>query len=193
MKTGVVALQGGVAEHVSMLRRIGAETVEVRLPEDLEGLDALIIPGGESTTLIRLMERWALADPIGNLVRRGLPVWGTCAGAILLCSEISESEHEISQRSLGLARVKAVRNAFGRQVHSFVQDLQVEGIAAPYPGVFIRAPLLEPLDPCVQVLARIGEGAVFLREDRMWLSSFHPELTDDPRVHELFLGFARES
>lgn len=192
MKTGVVALQGGVAEHVSMLRRIGAETVEVRLPEDLEGLDALIIPGGESTTLIRLMERWALADPIGNLVRRGLPVWGTCAGAILLCSEISESEHEISQRSLGLARVKAVRNAFGRQVHSFVQDLQVEGIAAPYPGVFIRAPLLEPLDPCVQVLARIGEGAVFLREDRMWLSSFHPELTDDPRVHELFLGFARE-
>lgn len=192
MKTGVVALQGGVAEHVSMLRSIGAEAVEVRLPGDLEGLDALVLPGGESTTLIRLIERWGLADPIRSLVRRGLPVWGTCAGAVLLSSEISEREHDVSQRSLCLARVKAVRNAFGRQVHSFVQDLRVEGVGSPYPGVFIRAPLLEPLDPHVQVLARVGEGAVFLRDDRVWLSSFHPELTGDSRIHELFLGFARE-
>ncbi len=175
-----------------MLRAVGAEVVEVRLPEDLDGIEALVLPGGESTTLIRLLDRWSLADPIRALARSGLPVWGTCAGAILLCSEISESEHEIRQRSLGVARVRAVRNAFGRQLHSFVQDLCIEGLDEPFPGVFIRAPLLQPMDPAVRVLSKVEEGAVFLREGSVWLSSFHPELTGDSRVHELFLGLSRE-
>jgi 5'-phosphate synthase pdxT subunit len=117
-------------------------------------------------------------------------MWGTCAGAILLSSEVSEIEHGIDQTCLGAARVRAVRNAFGRQVHSFQQDLVIRGLEEPFPGVFIRAPLLQPLSPEVATLASVGEGPVFLEDRNVWLSSFHPELTCDDRIHRLFLSRA---
>jgi pyridoxal 5'-phosphate synthase pdxT subunit len=184
---GVLALQGGVREHIEMLRRIGAEIREVRLPGDLSGISRLILPGGESTALIRLLDIWGMIGPLKTIVSAGIPVWGTCAGAILLSSEVAERDHEIDQPSLGLARVRAVRNAFGRQVHSFQQDLDITGLCRPFPGVFIRAPLLEPLSPGVEVLCSVKEGPVLLRDGRVWLSSFHPELTDDDALHRLFL------
>ncbi len=186
-RAGVLALQGGVSEHISMLRELGVDAVEVRMPPDLSSISALILPGGESTTLLKLLERWELTKAIRTLSERGVPIWGTCAGAILLSSEVAEMEHDVSQGSLGLARVRAVRNAFGRQVHSFQQDLTIDGLSEPFPGVFIRAPLLVPLSDEVEVLSLVGEGAVFLRDGNVWLSSFHPELTTDVRVHRLFL------
>jgi len=193
LKAGVLALQGGVAEHAAMLSGIGAEVVMVRMPGDLAGLSCLILPGGESTALISLLERWGLIDPIRKLASLGMPMWGTCAGAILLSSEVFEIEHRIDQTCLGAARVRAVRNAFGRQVHSFQQDLVVSGLEDTYPGVFIRAPLLQPLSPAVGILASVGEGPVFLEDGNIWLSSFHPELTCDDRIHRLFLSRAVDS
>ena len=184
---GVLALQGGVSEHIGMLGRSGCRTIEVRLPEELSGIDGLIIPGGESTALIKLVERWDLASPIRDAAEAGIPVWGTCAGSILISREVSEREHAIQQKTLSLAPVKAVRNSFGRQVASFQEDLDIRGIDSPFPGVFIRAPLLVPLDNDVEVLCSVAEGDVFLRYGNVWLSSFHPELTDDTRVHRLFL------
>jgi 5'-phosphate synthase pdxT subunit len=170
-----------------MLRALGADVGEVRLPCQLEGLSALILPGGESTTLISLLRRWEMVEPLKRLAGSGLPVWGTCAGAILLSSEISERNHPVDQPSLGLARVRAMRNAFGRQVRSFQEDLVIKGLAEPFPGVFIRAPLLEPMAAGVEILCSVGEGPVFLRDGNVWLSAFHPELTADGRVHDLFL------
>lgn len=184
---GVLALQGGVSEHVTMLERTGCRVAMIRLPEQLDGVQALLVPGGESTALIKLIKRWKLVDPIRRAAAGGLPVWGTCAGSILVSSEITEKEHTVNQDSLALAPVRAVRNSFGRQVASFQGDLRIKGLADPFPGVFIRAPLLVPLDQSVEVLCSVEEGAVFLRCGNVWLSSFHPELTDDDRVHRLFL------
>ncbi len=184
---GVLALQGGVREHVNMLVSIGCETREVRLPGHLSKIEALLIPGGESTALIKLLRRWDLVEPVREMVLDGLPVWGTCAGSILLAGDVTEKEHDVMQDTLNLAPVRAVRNSFGRQVASFQEDLTVEGLSETYPGVFIRAPLLIPLDPGVQVLSSVREGAVFLRYRNVWLASFHPELTDDARIHSLFL------
>jgi 5'-phosphate synthase pdxT subunit len=184
---GVLALQGGVREHVDMLVSIGGDAREVRLPGHLCGIEALIIPGGESTALIKLLRRWELVTPIREMVLKGLPVWGTCAGSILLAGDVTEKDHDIMQDSLNLAPVRAVRNSFGRQVASFQEDLRVQGLTETYPGVFIRAPLLIPLSPEVKVLSSVDEGAVFLRYRNVWLSSFHPELTDDTRIHSLFL------
>jgi len=184
---GVLALQGGVSEHLAMLRSLECETREIRLPEHLKDIQTLIIPGGESTALIRLMRRWDLVDPLRDLAARGVPVWGTCAGSVLLSSRITEREHTVQQDTLGLAPVQAERNSFGRQVASFQEDLFILGLAGPFPGVFIRAPLLTPLDPEVQILCNVKEGAVFLRYRNIWLSSFHPELTDNTDVHRLFL------
>lgn len=171
-----------------MLRSAGAEAVSVRLPADLAGLSALVLPGGESTALMALLDRWELSGPVRALAGSGMPVWGTCAGAVLLADEVAEAEHEIIQHSLALARVRVVRNAFGRQVRSFQQPLDIAGLHSPFPGVFIRAPLLEPAAPDVEILASVPEGPVFLRQGCIWLSSFHPELTGDSRVHELFLS-----
>lgn len=184
---GVLALQGGVIEHVTMLQKSGCQTKHIRLPDDLSTIDALVIPGGESTALIRLLKRWNLLDPIREIGADGLPVWGTCAGSILLSSRITEREHSVDQQSLGLAPVNAERNSFGRQVASFQEELTIQGLEDPYPGVFIRAPLLTPLDPEVEILSSVKEGPVFLRYRNIWLSSFHPELTEDTRVHTLFL------
>jgi 5'-phosphate synthase pdxT subunit len=171
---------------MAMLRDAGAEPVPVRRPGALSGLGGLVLPGGESTTLMKLIRRWELEAPIRRLAAAGIPVWGTCAGAVLLSSRVSEREHEIHQPSLALAPVHAIRNRFGRQVESFQEELAVEGLDSPFPGVFIRAPLLEPLDGSAEVLASVGEGAVFVRAGRIWLSSFHPELTADARLHRMF-------
>lgn len=193
LRIGVLALQGGVAEHMGMLRSVGARPVAVRRSKDLEGVQGLVLPGGESTALIKLIRRWRLADAIASLAESGIPLWGTCAGAVLLSSRISEREHRVEQPSLGLAPVHAIRNRFGRQVESFQEPLAVAGLKDPFPGVFIRAPLLEPLEDSVEVLASVREGAVFLRSGRIWLSSFHPELTSDSRLHRLFCEEVRDA
>lgn len=184
---GVLALQGGVAEHERMLRELGVGTIRVRTPGQLEDVSALVLPGGESTTLISLIQEWGLTEPIRALGRAGLPILGTCAGAVLLSSQVSEAEHSVVQESLGLADVRAIRNRFGRQTRSFLTELSVLGLDDPYPGLFIRAPLLQPLSDGVQVLSSIQEGAVLLRQENIWLSSFHPELTSDGRIHRMFL------
>ena len=193
VRIGVLALQGGVAEHLEMLRTAGAEPVEVRRPESIEGLRGLVLPGGESTTLMKLIQRWKLEGAIRRMAAEGVPVWGTCAGAVLLSSRVSEREHEVHQPSLRIAAVHAVRNRFGRQVDSFQEELAVTGLDRPFPGVFIRAPLLAPLDDSVEVLASVSEGAVFLRCGTVWLSSFHPELTSDTRLHRRFVRMAEDA
>ena len=178
LRIGVLALQGNFREHVSVLRGLGAETVEVRKPEELEGLDGLVIPGGESTTFMRLMRLYGLDEAI-----RRFPgaVFGTCAGMIVL-----DGNH------LGLVDVTVRRNAFGRQVASFESDLAVEGDERPMRAVFIRAPWIEELGPDVEVLAELDGRPVLAREGRFLVASFHPELTDETRLHERFLAMAKE-
>ncbi|MBN1434823.1 pyridoxal 5'-phosphate synthase glutaminase subunit PdxT [Candidatus Fermentibacterales bacterium] len=185
---GVLALQGGVREHVQAFLEAGVSAREVRSPAHLDGISALVIPGGESTTLMALVRRWGLDSPIIALAREGLPVWGTCAGAVLLSRSVIESEHDdFDQACLGLAGVRALRNAFGRQSHSFTQSIAIRGVDGPFPGVFIRAPLLQPIEEDPEILCCLDEGPVFVRQGNLWLSSFHPELTGDDRVHRLFL------
>jgi pyridoxal 5'-phosphate synthase pdxT subunit len=178
MKIGVLAVQGDFREHASVLRRLGADPVEVRKPEHLEGLDGLVIPGGESTAIMRLARIYGLEDA---LRRFDQPVFGTCAGMILL-----DREH------LGLVDVSVRRNAYGRQVASFEADLQLSGDEGSVRGVFIRAPRVTEVGPGVEVLAELDGEPVLLREGRFLVASFHPELTDDTRVHELFLDLVRE-
>ena len=173
MKIGVLALQGNFREHAAMLRRLGAEAVEVRKPEQLEGLDGLVVPGGESTTFVRLMRLYGLEDAIRRFQQ---PVLGTCAGLIVL-----DRDH------LGLVDVEVARNAYGAQVHSFEADLDLVGEDRPLRGVFIRAPRLTDAGKDVEVLAALDGEPVLLRQGRFLVATFHPELTDDTRVHELFL------
>jgi len=183
---GVLALQGDFVEHVAVLTRIGARTREVRLPEQLEGLDGLIIPGGESTTIARLMLRWGLLEPIRRRAREGMAVWGTCAGAILLAERTADLDRE----GLRLMDIAVERNAFGRQVDSFEAALDVPALGpAPYPAVFIRAPKITDVGPRAQALARLGDGTVVAaRQERLLATAFHPELTGDTRFHEYFLS-----
>ncbi|MEX0850349.1 MAG: pyridoxal 5'-phosphate synthase glutaminase subunit PdxT [Gaiellaceae bacterium] len=178
LRIGVLALQGAFREHVQMLRRLGAEVVEVRLPEELDGLDGLVIPGGESTTIMRLARIYGLDEAI--LRYRG-SIFGTCAGMIVL-----DREH------LGLADLEVDRNAYGRQVSSFEADVELAGGGQPLHGVFIRAPRIRDAGADVEVLGELDGEPVLVRDGRLLLSSFHPELTDDPRVHELFLDMVRE-
>jgi 5'-phosphate synthase pdxT subunit len=178
VKIGVLALQGNFREHAAVLRGLGAEPVEVRTPAELAGLDGLVIPGGESTTFMRLMRLYGLDEAIRRFEGA---VLGTCAGMIVL-----DREH------LGLVDVEVARNAFGRQVASFEADLDLEGEAEPLRGVFIRAPRVREVGPEVEVLAELKGEPVLLREGRFLVASFHPELTKDTRVHERFLELARE-
>ena len=178
LRIGVLAVQGNFREHAAVLRRLGAEPVEVRKPEELEGLDGLIIPGGESTAITRLMRLYGIEDAIRSFER---PVLGTCAGMILL-----DREH------LGLVDVSVSRNAYGRQVASFEADLELAGEAEPLRGVFIRAPRVAVVGPDVEVLAEHEGEPVLLRDGRFLVASFHPELTDDTRVHERFLQLVEE-
>jgi pyridoxal 5'-phosphate synthase pdxT subunit len=179
MRIGVLALQGNFREHAAMLRRLGAEPVEVRKPEQLEELDGLVVPGGESTTFVRLMRLYGLEDAIRAFQQ---PVLGTCAGLIVL-----DRDH------LGLVDVEVARNAYGPQVHSFEADLDLAGDDKPLRGVFIRAPRVTGTGDDVEVLAKLDGEPVLLRQGRFLAATFHPELTDDTRVHELFLESVREA
>ncbi len=187
-RVGVLALQGAFAEHVATLRKLGAQTIEVRLPEHLEGLGGLVIPGGESTTIGKLAVTYGLIEPIRRLAERGVPIWGTCAGMILLARDIGG----LDQPLLGLMDIAVRRNAFGRQVDSFIADLDMPALGpgmAPFPGVFIRAPLIERAGPEVEVLARLPDGrAVAARQGSLLATAFHPELTQDTRLHRYFLS-----
>jgi pyridoxal 5'-phosphate synthase pdxT subunit len=178
LRIGVLAVQGNFREHAAVLRRLGAEPVEVRLPEQLAGLDGLIIPGGESTAIGRLMRLYGLDEAVREF--RG-PIFGTCAGMIVL-----DRDH------LGLGDYGTQRNAFGRQVRSFEADLDVGDGHEPLRAVFIRAPWLEDAGPEVEVLAEVDGHPVLAREGRLLVAAFHPELTDDTRVHERFLNIVRE-
>ncbi len=178
LRIGVLAVQGNFREHATVLRRLGAEPVEVRLPDELAGLDGLIIPGGESTAISRLMWLYGLDEAVRAF---GGPIFGTCAGMIVL-----DRDH------LGIGDWRTERNAFGRQVSSFEADLDLNDGGAPLRAVFIRAPWLEEPGPGVEVLAEVDGHIVLAREGRLLVAAFHPELTDDSRVHERFLNIVRE-
>jgi 5'-phosphate synthase pdxT subunit len=194
MKVGVLALQGDFAEHLSMLDRLGVDGREVRLPEALDELQALIIPGGESTTIGKLALEYGLIEALQTF-GRSKPIWGTCAGAIFLSRDARRE-----QPLLGLMDITVERNAFGRQVDSFETDLTVPALSdsdRPFPAIFIRAPIIDRVGPQVQILARLSASAeadggriVAAREGHLLATSFHPELSHDTRFHEYFLGFA---
>ena len=184
----MLALQGDVVEHVGALRRAGAEVAEVRTPEDLAGVEALVVPGGESTTVIRLLDRFALTEPIKARVRDGMPFWGTCMGMIVAARDVAE----LDQPTLGLIDVTVRRNAFGRQVDSAEVPLSIPALgAAPFPAVFIRAPWIERTGAAVETLAKRDGHGVMVRQGNVLGTSFHPELTGDDRVHAYFLGMVR--
>jgi len=186
VRVGVLALQGAFREHVAMVRDLGLEAVEVRLPGQLDGCGALIMPGGESTAIGKLMEKYGFYGAIPAAHDRGMALWGTCAGAILLSEEILDAVE--GQRPLGLIGVRVRRNAFGRQVDSFEAPLDIAGlVGGPFAGVFIRAPWIENVREGVEDLAEFGGHTVAARQGRVMVTSFHPELTDDPRLHEFFL------
>jgi 5'-phosphate synthase pdxT subunit len=185
MKIGVLASQGAFAEHIAKLRQLEAEAVPVRLPEELEGLDGLVIPGGESTSIGRLMRDYKLTSKIRDRAKNGLPVFGTCAGMILLAKKSSDAHLE----SLGLMDISVRRNAFGRQRESFEAELTIPVLGEkPFPGVFIRAPLIEQVNSQVEILARLADGTIVaVRQKKLLALAFHPELTDDLRFHQYFL------
>ena len=191
MKIGVLAIQGDFAEHIVMLKRLGVETIEVRLPEHLIGLDGLIIPGGESTTIGKLVMDFNLMEPL-RLFGQRHAIWGTCAGAIFLSKDISRD-----QPLLGLMDIKVARNAFGRQVDLFEADLdipelkQATGTKEPYHAIFIRAPIIELVQADAKVLSALPDRRIVAaQQGHLLATSFHPELTDDTRFHEYFLSLA---
>ncbi|NOH01129.1 MAG: pyridoxal 5'-phosphate synthase glutaminase subunit PdxT [Chloroflexi bacterium] len=192
MKIGVLALQGDFAEHISMLKKIGVETAEVRLPEHLNGLDGLIIPGGESTTIGKLAAAYNLMEPACASSDGPHAIWGTCAGAIFLSNDIGRD-----QPLLGLMNIRVRRNAFGRQIDSFETDLEIDelfkatGTEHPYHAVFIRAPIIESVGGNAKVLSALEDGRIVAaQEGHLLATSFHPELTNDTRFHEYFISLA---
>jgi 5'-phosphate synthase pdxT subunit len=190
MKIGVLALQGAFEEHSAILRAMGVEAVEVRLPSDLDGVSGLIIPGGESTTMRKLIERWGLRGPILDLAASGAPLFGTCAGMIVMSKRIDGGEQAV----LPLLDVTVERNAFGRQLDSFETDLDVPVLGdQPVHAVFIRAPVIERTGPGVDVLARLDDGRIVaVRERNVIATSFHPELAGESRFHRLVVTMASE-
>lgn len=188
---GVLALQGDVSNHERLLRRCGAQTRRVRLPHELDGVEALIIPGGESTAMWRLAEDFSMLRPVRERIDAGMPAFGACAGMIMLAERVLDGRPD--QRTFGGLDVAVRRNAFGRQVNSFEVDIDMPALVGPsFRGVFIRAPRVEDPGPGVQVLATVGDGEageriVAVRSGRLLATSFHPELTDDERIHSLFL------
>lgn len=183
MKVGVLALQGAVAEHIRSIERAGAKGVAVKLPEQLSELDGLIIPGGESTTIGKLMRKYDFIEAIRTYAAQGHPVFGTCAGLIVMAKEIEGGE----EPHLALMDIKVSRNAFGRQRESFETDLDVKGLTEPLRAVFIRAPLITAVGDRVDVLSTYKEEIVTARQGHLLVSSFHPELTDDSALHAYFL------
>ncbi|MFC6421588.1 pyridoxal 5'-phosphate synthase glutaminase subunit PdxT [Ornithinimicrobium tianjinense] len=190
---GVLAVQGDVVDHARALEAAGARVRAVRRPEELEGLDGLVIPGGESTTIDRLCRIFGLHEPIRAQIAEGMPVYGSCAGMIQLADQILDGHRE--QQTFGGIDMTVRRNAFGRQVDSFETDLGIDGLAEPdrpYRAVFIRAPWVERLGEDVEVLARADDHPVAVRQGNLLATSFHPEVTEDHRVHELFVRMVRE-
>jgi 5'-phosphate synthase pdxT subunit len=196
---GVLALQGDFIEHINVLRRLGVRAIPVRTPAELAELDGLIIPGGESTTIGKLAARWGLMEPLQQFVEAGKPVWGTCAGMILLAKDIGETPdsggaHVVPPR-LGVMDIKVDRNAYGRQVDSFEAALAVDflGDDAPFPAIFIRAPRLEAVGEGVKPLIwHAGQIVAALQDDQLLVTAFHPELTGDSRLHAFFLSLIQE-
>ena len=182
-RIGVLALQGAVREHVSAIREVGAEPVEVRLPRDLVDLDALVLPGGESTTMRHLIDAYNLREPIAAMARAGTPLLGTCAGMILLANRIADGDEPV----FGLLDLEVRRNGYGRQLDSFEADLEAPSLGeAPLHGVFIRAPMVSATGPDMEILARDPDGRpVAVRQGRVLATAFHPELTGDRRIHRL--------
>jgi pyridoxal 5'-phosphate synthase pdxT subunit len=187
LKIGVLALQGAFIEHCHILQKLGVETSEIRLPGQLQDLDGLIMPGGESTTILKLMHGYGLFQPLKILIGRGFPVWGTCAGMICLASRIKNSQQS-SLQPLEVMDITVKRNAFGRQLDSFEVDLDIPVLGLQqYHAVFIRAPLIEKVGEHVEVLAKLPKGVIVAaRQNNLLVSSFHPELTADNRFHQFF-------
>jgi 5'-phosphate synthase pdxT subunit len=187
VKVGVLALQGAAARHVAMLARLGTPAVAVRAPTDLDGVDALVLPGGESTTISMLLESSGLADPLAERLAAGMPAFGTCAGMILLGRDILDGRPD--QRCFDAIDIAVRRNAFGRQVDSFEADLPIAGVeGGPLHAVFIRAPVVEAVGADVDVLSSVDGLPVACRQGPVLVAAFHPELGSDPRLHELFLN-----
>ena len=191
LTVGVVAIQGDFAKHVALLKELNVTAREVRLPKDLEGIDALIMPGGESTTFRHLFDLYGLAEPIAALASSGVPTWGTCAGMIMMASELTDRR----PKPLGLMDVTVSRNAYGRQVDSFVIDINFSILGdEPFHAVFIRAPAVTRIGPGVEVLGELPDGTpVALRQGNLLVTSFHPELTRDTRFHQYFLSLLEPS
>jgi 5'-phosphate synthase pdxT subunit len=191
---GVFALQGDVREHLRALTAIGVTAIGVRRPSELDTCDALVIPGGESTTMAKLARSFELFEPLRDRIKRGMPVFGTCAGMIMLADRIEDGTED--QETLGGLDITVRRNAFGRQVDSFEGDLEMTGVDGPVHAVFIRAPWVEEVGPDVQVLARVEDGPavgriVAVRQGPLLATSFHPEVGDDLRLHRLFVDLVR--
>jgi len=194
-RVGVLALQGDFQEHIEMLRGLGVEAHEIRLPQELNAVGGLIVPGGESTTIGKIAVEYGLVDAIRERVAAGMPVWGTCAGMIVLAKKITRSMRG-GQPLLGLMDITVQRNAFGRQVDSFVADVPIAALGdEPFRCVFIRAPLIEAVGPAVRVLGRLAETAeiVAAQQGCLLATSFHPELTNDTRLHRYFLSLDQNS
>lgn len=185
MRVGVVAVQGAFTEHINMLHTLDIEALPIRLPQELTDLNALIIPGGESTSISQLMDIYQLTNKIIEMANQGLPIFGTCAGMILLANKIPDSD----VKPLGLMQITVRRNAFGRQVDSFESDLSISILGEkPFHGVFIRAPMVEQVNGNVEVLATLSNGTIAAaRQNQLLVTAFHPELTDDTRFHSYFL------
>ena len=188
---GVLAIQGDFLEHQQVLARLGVDAPEIRLPSQLEDIDGLIIPGGESTTIVQLIDIYGLRQPLIEKVRSGLPLWGTCAGMIVIADRLRDRRPD----PLRLMDIDVSRNAFGRQIDSFEEDIALEGIEGPdFRAVFIRAPAVNLMGNSVKVLAKVRDGRpVAVRQDRILATSFHPELTGDDRVHQLFVRMVEDS
>ncbi len=191
---GVLALQGAFIEHIHKLQRIGVDAREIRLPDQLEQIDGLIIPGGESTTIGKLIDRFDLRDPIRELAEAGKPLWGTCAGMILLAREVDEETRARSQPLLGLMDLTVTRNAFGTQLDSFETDLSIPAVSPePLHAIFIRAPVISSVGQGVEVLSSLEDGRIVaVRQDNLVATSFHPELTPDDRLHSWFADLAHD-
>ncbi|KPC75850.1 glutamine amidotransferase [Thermoactinomyces vulgaris] len=189
MKIGVLALQGAVREHIRLLELAGAKAVAVKRADELADLDGLVIPGGESTTIGKLMRQYGLREPIMRLHEQGKPIFGTCAGLIMIAKRVEN----LDEPHLDLMDIDVKRNAFGRQRESFEADLAIKGVADVFPAVFIRAPYIEKVGEGVEVLSVIEDKIVAVRQDRLLCAAFHPELTDDVRFHAYFVEMVRES
>ncbi len=182
-RIGVLGLQGDIREHLRILEEVGVDPMEVKTPDQLATVEAIVIPGGESTTIGKMLVRFEMLEPLRARIAGGMPTYGTCAGMILLSGAVTEGDQPL----VGVLDVVVKRNAFGRQNQSFETELDVDGLDTPFPAVFIRAPWIEKVGSEVEVLARVDDHSVMVRQDNILATSFHPELTGDGRIHRMFV------